>query len=177
MSEDNTINICIATTSDIVVERNIVREVCNGLNDNKTLNHLGISFHTVLWEDMYSSVHDTQEVMDRLLNECDVFICILYRRIDSSSTKNENDELNALLSDYDSWKTLKKPQFVFFFKEVKVSSMKDITDPQLIRVFALKEKIIKESTLHHYDFSAPYELCEKIYDYMENWLNENSKSK
>ena len=175
MSAENTLNICIASTGDIVVERNIVREVCNGLNDNKALNHPGISFHTVLWEDIFSSSEDVQKVTGRLLDECDVFICILYKRIESSLGKNENDALNTFLLDYDSWKTLKKPHFVFFFKEVKVSSIKDITDPQLIRVFELKEKITQEHKVQKYDFSAPYELCEKIYDHMENWLNEYIK--
>lgn len=176
MSEDKTINICIASTGDIVVERNIVREVCNGLNDSTGLSHLGVSFHTVLWDDLFSASQDAQEVMARLLNECDVFICILYKRIERVTGKNENHSLDTFLSDFDAWKTSRKPHFVFFFKEVKVTSLKDINDPQLIRVFELKEKMTKEHAIHKYDFSAPYELCEKIYDHMENWLNENIKS-
>lgn len=174
MNQKRMLNVIIASPGDIVIERKIVSEVCLGLNEGELLNHLGVSIRTAMWEDMFPADERPQAIINRLVDDCDILICILYRRFDAHSGWFESETLNGFLSLYDSWKALKKPHLMFFFKEIKPSDTNVINYPQLDEVHELKEKIEKGKDLYVDEFSAPYEFCEKVYDHIEKWVRENS---
>jgi len=173
MSVNRMLNVVIASPGDVVIERKIVSEVCTGLNGSELLRQLGISIHTAMWEDKFPSAEQTRTILNRLSDECDILVCVLYKRLDSYPGRTEADTLNEFLSAFDSWRSLKKPHFMFFFKEVKVSSLQDLRDPQLNKVFELKDKIKGGKRSYMDGFSAPSEFCEKVYDHMEAWVREN----
>ena len=173
MIANRRLNVFIASPGDVVIERKIVSEVCIGLNGSELLKHPGISIHTAMWEDIFPSAEHPRTIINRLIDECDILVCILYKRFDTHPGRIESENLNEFLSAYDSWKSLKKPHFMFFFKEVKVSSLQDLRDPQLNKVFELKEKIKCGKSSYVVGFSAPSEFCEKVYDHMEEWVREN----
>ncbi len=175
MKGNKVFNVFIASPGDVVVERKIVHEVCLGINKGILPNPLGISFQIKEWEDLFPSSGRSQEIIKRLVDECDIFVCILYKRFDSLSGREKSATLEEFLLAYDSWKSLKQPHLMFYFKEVKISPKKDLKDPQLNKVLKLKEKIKSEKLLFFDKFSAPYEFCEKIHDYLEKWASENVK--
>ena len=173
MSTNRTVNVFIASAGDIIIERKIVTEVCLGLNESDMFTHSGVSLQARLWEDVIPSSEHAREVISNRIEECDIFVCIIYKRLDIPLSRRETGTLNEFLSVCDSGKLLKKPHFMFYFKSADISSMNDHTDPHVNQVHVVKEKIQKDTLMHSDEFSAPHEFCEKIYDHLESWAREH----
>ncbi|HBH60887.1 MAG TPA: hypothetical protein DDX85_03925 [Nitrospiraceae bacterium] len=174
MDTNRILKVFIASPGDIIVERKIVREVCLGLNESELLRHLSVSLHTAMWGDVFPSAEDPQAMINRLVDECDILVCIFYKRVDTQPDWSESENLNKFLLAYDSWKSLKKPHVMCYFKDVK-ASIEDSPYSEVNQVNKLKEKIQKEHILFTEEFSAPYEFCEKIYDHIEKWVRDNTR--
>jgi len=170
MDSNRILNVFIASPGDIVIERKIVREVCLGLNESDLLHHLGVSVHTAMWDDVFPSPEQPQAIINRVADECDILVCIFYKRFYPRSGRIESENLNKFLLAYDSWKSLKKPHVMFFFKEDNTSDK----GPSASEVNEVREKIEKENKIFKDEFSAPYEFCEKIYDHIEKWIRDNT---
>lgn len=169
MDTNRILNIFIASPGDIVIERKIVSEVCLGLNESELLHHLGVSIHTAMWGDIFPSPEYPQTIINRLIDECDILVCVFYKRFYTQSDRTDSENLNKFLLAYDSWKSLKKPHIMLYFKDVEGSSASEVNE-----VNGLKEKMGKENLLYIDEFSAPYEFCEKIYDHIEKWVRDNT---
>lgn len=70
----------------------------------------------------------------------------------------ESGTLEEFLLAYDLWKLLEKPHIMFYFKEVKIRSMKDLEDEQLRKILDLKDKIDQGKLLIFSEFSTPEEF-------------------
>jgi hypothetical protein len=169
-------NVLIASPQDIFIEQKIVGEICSGINEGILPNNLGISFKVTRWKDVFSSGISTQDIIKKLVDEYDIFVCIFQKKISIFSEKDASGSLDKFLSVYDSWKSLKKPHIMFFFKELKNPSIKDLEDPQLKKVLELKEHIKNDNLFICEEFSAPYEFCEKVHDYLDKWSRENQQA-
>ncbi len=174
MSAETNYKVIIASAGDIVIEGKIVSEVCSGINAGLLPNHKGISFQIKKWEDVFTSVLNPQEIIKKLQEECDILVCIFHKRFGTSADPGQPCDLEAFLSAYDLWKSQKKPQFLFFFKEVKVSTLRDIRDPQLIKVLELKELIKDDNALNIQDFKSPSDFCEAVQDQLDGITCENA---
>ncbi len=168
MSKHTTYRVIIASAGDILVEGRIVCEVCNGINAGLLLNHEGVSYVINRWEDIFNEELSPQDIVNKLEKECDILICLFHKRFGTSSSPGKPCNLESFLMSYDIWKYCKKPQILFFFKEVKVSSLEDIKDPQLLRVFGLKDRVVKDNVLNVDDFKEPNEFCEKVQDRLDS---------
>ncbi len=175
MKDLKEINLFIASPGDVKEERKIVRNVCEELNKSTLLRPYGICFHAIGWEEVIPSAGRPQEIINKLVDECDFFVCIFHKRFGSPTGKEEAGTLEEFLIAYDSWKSLKKPHVMFYFKEVMISSKKDLENEQIQKVFYLKDKIEQENLLLYSEFSTPEEFKEKIKDHLEKWTVENSK--
>ncbi|MCP4269083.1 MAG: NACHT domain-containing protein, partial [Candidatus Brocadiaceae bacterium] len=175
MKNKEEINVFIASPGDVKKEREIVRNVCEWLNKSTLLKPYGISFLATGWEEVIPSAGRPQEIINKLVDDCDIFVCVFHKRFGSPTGKEEAGTLEEYLNAYDSWKEHKKPHIMFYFKKVEISSLKDLEDPQLKKVFDLKEKIDQEKSLLFSEFSTPDEFREKIRDHLEQWTVENSK--
>lgn len=175
MKDQKTFDVFIASPGDLLEERRIVREVCNELKRSTFLKAYRISFEAVGWEDAFPAPGRPQEIINRLIKECDIFVCMFHRRFGTYSGKEESGTLEEFLDAYDSWKSCKKPHILFYFKEVKVRTAKDLQDPQLQKVMNLKEKIEEERLLLFDEFSTAEEFRGKIKDHLEKWVIATSK--
>jgi len=168
MSKHKTYRVTIASAGDILVEGKIICEVCNGINAGLLSGHDGISYKINNWEDVFEAELAPQQIVDKLERECDILICLFHKRFGTSSHTGVPYNLKTFLESYDIWKSRSKPHILFFFKEVKVYSLEDIKDPQLLKVFALKDRIIKDNLLTADDFKDPNEFCEKVQDNLDS---------
>lgn len=175
MSKKKLFKVIIASAGDILVEGKIVCEVCSGINAGLLANHTDISYQMRKWEEVFTSALKPEEIVNTLERECDILLCIIHKRFGTSLTLGKPCNLESFLSTYDLWKSQKKPHIVFFFKEIKVSSLKDIQDPQLIKVLELKERIINDKLLSIDEFKAPNEFCEKVQDRLDSLTCHSSK--
>ena len=174
MANKKEITVFIASPGDVIEERNDVRKVCDELNKSNLLKPFGVYFQATGWEDLFPSPGRPQEIINRLVEKCDILVCIFHKRFGSPTGKEESGTLEEFLNAYDSWKKWKKPHIMFYFKEVKIRSRKDIEDPQLQKVLELKEKIQAERTLLFWEFSDD-KFCEMLKDHLEKWIIDNTK--
>jgi len=133
MKDKKEISVFIASPGDVTAERTVVREICEDLNKSALLKPYGISFQAIGWEDAFPSPGRPQELINRLVEECDIFVCIFHKRFGSPTGKEASGTLEEFLLAYDSWKSLKKPHIMTYFKEVQIRSRKEQEDPQLTK--------------------------------------------
>lgn len=141
MKDKKEINVFVASPGDVKDEREIVRKVCEELNKSTLLKPFGISFETTGWEKAFPAPGRPQEIINKFVKECDIFVCIFHKMFGTPTGKVESGTLEEFLLAYDLWKSLEKPHIMFYFKEVKITSRKDLVDTQLQKVLDLKEKI------------------------------------
>ena len=165
MNDNKAFNVFIASSGDITLERKIVNEVCSGINDCILPNPNNISLNVTPWGNVFNGHEKVEDITKKLEDECDILVCILYKRFSCLIDQTGPDTLKEFLLAYDSWKTLKKPKLLFYFKEVKET---DIVDQnRLNNVLTLKKKLKKDGLFFCEDFSAPYEFCERMNDQIE----------
>ncbi len=162
MSGNKVFNVFIASSGDITLERKIVNEVCSGITDSILPNPTGVSFKVIPWENIFNGSKTPEETMKRLADECDVLVCILFKRFSCLIDQTGPDSLKEFLLAYDSWKTLKKPKVLFYFNEVKDTDV--VEEHRLNNVITLKEKLGNDRLFFYEDFSAPQEFCERMHD-------------
>ncbi len=175
MKDKKEISVFIASPGDVTAERTVVREICEDLNKSALLKPYGISFQAIGWEDAFPSPGRPQELINRLVEECDIFVCIFHKRFGSPTGKEASGTLEEFLLAYDSWKSLKKPHIMTYFKAVQIRSKKEREDPQLIMVLDLKDKIEEEKLLLFGEFSTTDEFRVKIKEHLEGWTAESAK--
>ncbi len=163
------LSVFIASPSDVAEERGIVREECERLNRDPLIRGRGLSFRAVGWEDAFPAPGRPQDIVNRLAAECDIFFCLFHRRFGSVTGKADSGTLEEFLLAYGLWERLKKPQIQFYFKEVKVSSLEELGDPELRKVFDLKKKIKENRLLLYKEYSAPEEFRGLLAEHIRAW--------
>jgi hypothetical protein len=126
-----------------------------------------------MWENVFPSAELSQAIVNRVTDECDILVCIFYKRFYTRSGRIESENLNKYLVAYDSWKSRIKPHVMFYFKEIEAAGEGSSTS-EIYEVNELKKKMKKENIVYIDEFSAPYEFCEKIYDHIEKWVRDNT---
>ena len=162
MNDNKVFNVVIASSGDITLERKIVNEICSGIGDCVLPNPTGISFKVTPWEHVFTGHGTTEEITKKLTNECDILVCILFKRFSCLIDQTGPDSLKEFLLAYDSWKTVKKPKMLFYFKEVKDTD--PVEQQRLNNVLTLKKKLSNDRLFFYEDFSAPQEFCEQMHD-------------
>ncbi len=174
MKKIHLLNVFIASPGDVPEERNIVREICDALNKSPLCQRFSLAFRVLGWEDAFPSAGRPQEIINKLVKECDIFVCIFNKRIGTPSGKEDSGTTEEFFLAFDSWKSMKKPHILFYFKDVNISSPHEFNDPQLRKVFELREKIEKERLLLFGSFETPDIFREKFRKHIESWIAENA---
>lgn len=87
------LSVFIASPGDVEEEREIVREVCEELSKNALCRMHSLRFHAVGWEDAIPAAGQTQEIINKLVEECDIFVCLFHKRFGSPSGKEDSGTL------------------------------------------------------------------------------------
>ena len=130
--------IFIASPGDVPEEREIVRDVCRQLNEDRLIRSYDVAFRPVGWEDAFPGAGRPQAMINRLVEACDIFVCLFHKRFGTPSGEADSGTLEEFLLAYDQWQNLTKPHIMFYFKDVQVRSIDDLKDPQIQKVFELK---------------------------------------
>lgn len=156
------LNLFIASPYDVSAERAVVREICESLCKDEIIKGHGLMIEAVGWEEIYPQPGRPQEIINRLVVDCDIFVCIFYRRFGTPTGVADSGTHEEFLLAVDHWKNLKKPQIFFYFKDVQIRSLKDFENDQLRKVFKLKEQIENEHTLIYSPFQDTDQFRDKI---------------
>jgi formylglycine-generating enzyme required for sulfatase activity len=177
MREFKEYKVFIASPGDVEQEREIVRSVCDQFNQDILVRSHGIAFNAFGWEDAIPDAGRPQEIINGLVEDCDIFVCLFHKRLGTPSGKAESGTLEEFLLAYESWRDLKKPHILFYFKDVQISSARDLADPQLLKVLELKEKIESDRLLLFGTFAGPEDFRMKFTGHIKRWIKQNTKPK
>jgi hypothetical protein len=110
----------IASPGDVPEERKIVRDVCRQLNDDRLVRSYDAAFRPVGWEEAFPAAGRPQEIINRLVVECDILICLFHKRFGTPSGKETSGTLEEFLLAYDLWQNLTKPHIMVYFKDASM---------------------------------------------------------
>lgn len=147
------ISFFLASPGDLTEERKIAKLVVDELNSMFSLK-FNVHIELVGWEDTVSSAGRPQEIINRDLERCDVFIGLLWKRWGSppdNESKYESGFEEEFTIATSGHKQRKKPQISLFFKDIDTPALSDPGE-QLQKVIAFKKKIIDEKTLLFQNF-------------------------
>ena len=106
----------IASPADVPQERGMVRDICRQLSDDRLVCSYDAAFRPVGWEEAFPAAGRPQEIINRLVAECDIFVCLFYKRFGTPSGKEASGTLEECLLAYDLWQNLTKPHIMVYFK-------------------------------------------------------------
>ena len=166
-----TIRVFVVSPNDVKPERKIVRELCEQISSAAADK---IDVEAVMWEYHPMSYHkNPQENIDVVMDECDIFIVILWYRLGSVVEGLEgalSGDQNITGTQYEIEKIIasKKESVYFYFKTLpKNFHMEELADAYKQREqldnFLKKIGLTKGTTKHAYqDFSDEEEFRDKL---------------
>ncbi|MCP4690576.1 MAG: DUF4062 domain-containing protein, partial [Desulfobacterales bacterium] len=98
------LSVFIASPGDVAAEREIVREVCEELSGSPMLREkFHLSFRAVGWEEAFPAPGRPQEIVNRVVKECNLFVCLFHERFGTPSGVVESGTLEEFLLAFDQW--------------------------------------------------------------------------
>src|ERR1017187_2621899 len=146
------LTIFIASPSDLAEERRAAFEVAAEVND--TIRDLGWSIDLLGWEDTLPGYGRPQALINRDVEQCDLFIGLLWRRwgtrptLDSTFSSGFEEEFCIARSRRE---TSPSPEIWMFFKDVEPAQVADAGE-QLKKVIAFRDALINNKTVLFKDF-------------------------
>ena len=136
------ISVFIASPGDLASERKVFKDTIDSLNAGFA-DGAGVKFIPLAWEDVLATTgRRTQSVIDREIEQCDLFILALHRRWgqpapDSKFSSYTEEEFQLALN---RWKETKSPEVLVFFKSVDNASIAD-PGPELAKVLTFRKNL------------------------------------
>ncbi len=166
MTTPRTIRVFAASPSDLAVERRAFKDVLEGLNAGFG-DALNITFEPLGWENTFASTgRRSQEVINKEIDRCDVFILAMHRRWGQSApdTKPHSSYTEkAFHRAFDRWKKKPKgkkrqaPTIFAFFKHIDPGQVAE-AGPQLRRVLGFREELAQSREVLHAGFANKTEF-------------------
>jgi hypothetical protein len=163
------IKVFLGSPGDLGAERKIARNVQDELN-RILMEHLNITIHIYGWEDTLPGKGRPQSIINKELDECELFIGMIWKRWGSSPVTDrsytsgfEEEYFRAIKNSTD-----KGMQISMYFRTFDAKEIDD-AGPQLSQVINFKNKLIssKEILFKEYDSPEEFErlLRAKLLDY------------
>lgn len=131
-----------------------------------------VHIELVGWEDTVSSAGRPQEIINRDLERCDVFIGLLWKRW-GSAPDNESKYESGFEEEFTlattGHKKTKKPLISLFFKKIDTPALSDPGE-QLQKVIRFKNKIIEEKLLLFQEFETTEQFESFIRKCISNYV-------
>jgi hypothetical protein len=141
-NDSKRISVFIASPGDLAPERKIFKDTIDALNAGFA-DGAGVEFVPIGWEDVLAETgRRPQAVINRELDQCDLFILALHRRWgqdapDSKFSSYTEEEFQLAFS---LWKKRKAPEVLIFFKTVDNASVAD-PGPELKKVLDFRKRL------------------------------------
>lgn len=138
------VKVFIASPGDMNPERKIAREVVDEINSLHADTY-GYQVEMVGWEETVGSMGRPQEIINRDLARCELFIGMIWKRwgtppdINGTFTSEFEEEFTLSIERYSKEG---KPQVSMFFKEIEEEFLRDPGD-DLKKVLKFKDDLIQ----------------------------------
>lgn len=138
----------LASPGDLGEERRAAKTVIEDINDDFS-EALGYLIELVAWEDTLPGPGRPQEIINRDLDGCDLFVGMLWKRW-GMHPGGSGDYTSGFEEEYcrsiERYQIHGQPHITLLFKEIEQSDIAD-PGPQLKRVLEFKDKIFSERKL------------------------------
>ncbi|WP_344135834.1 DUF4062 domain-containing protein [Pedococcus bigeumensis] len=155
----------VASPSDVEEERKLVRAAAQRVNAVAGAS-LGIRLRVTGWEEVPPAFGRPQGTINPLVDECDVFVAILYRRWGSETgTHSSGFEEEYLRAVQRREQDGKLPHLGMFFRSIPPDLASD-AGPQLTRVMEFRETVMDQRNILFSPFADDREFEKQITDYL-----------
>lgn len=167
------IKVFIASPGDLVKERAIAREIGEEFN-SLWAESTGYQIEMVGWEETTGGMGRPQEIINKDLARCELFIGMLWRRWgtppDTCGKFSSGFEEEFFIS-LDRYKKESIPQISMFFKEVDSDSLRD-PGTDLQKVIKFKENLINKKETLFETFTDSKDFEKKIRKRLASYVSE-----
>ena len=169
MSDVRTIRVFIASAGDLAVERAAFQQVLEELNAGFG-DALDIKFEPLGWEDTLASTgRRSQEVINREIDRCDVFILAMHRRWGQAAPDAQpyssytEEEFHRAFARWQKKRRGKPqaPEIFVFFKHIDSASMAD-PGPQLQKVLDFRKSLEESRQVLSHGFANEAEFKAEV---------------
>lgn len=141
----------LGSPGGVAAEREVVRQVVQRLN-KLVAPRLGYTIVLYMWEDDAPAYGRPQSLINRNLEECDIFVGILYRRWGIATGEYSSGFEEEFEHAIARRRSTSSPEVVLFFKDVDAESLED-PGPQLQRVLRFRSEIERTGEVLYRTFS------------------------
>jgi Domain of unknown function (DUF4062) len=165
-------SVFIGSPEGLDEERQSFRDTLRRFNENHGQPD-GVRFEPIGWEDTLPGVGRPQELIDKVLRNCDYAIFVLHDRwgtpTGSGSTSGTEEEWQLAQSLYAA-NTIRN--ICLFFKDVDASKQRD-PGPQLLKVIDFKNRIKDEKKHLFKCYANRSTFVETLEKYLGKWLRDH----
>jgi hypothetical protein len=161
----------IASPGDLQEERAAVRQAAEMLNNQHALLST-VRIRVTGWEHVQPEHERPQEVINELVDECDVFLGLLFRKWGSPTGEYDS----GFEEEYE--RALKRraesgcPNIAIYFKKVSQELLSD-PGPQLLKVLKFQRRFQEEHSALYREFTSLEDFKFKIYTFFNSLLISN----
>ncbi|MGW0812445.1 DUF4062 domain-containing protein [Streptomyces viridiviolaceus] len=164
----------IASPGDLQEERAAVRQAAEMLNNQHALLST-VRIRVTGWEHVQPEHERPQEVINELVDECDIFLGLLFRKWGSPTGEYDS----GFEEEYE--RALKRrtesgsPNIAIYFKRVPQDLLSD-PGPQLIKVLKFQRRFQEEHSALYREFTSLEDFKLRIYTFFNSLLISNLQS-
>ncbi|MEM7311174.1 MAG: DUF4062 domain-containing protein, partial [Planctomycetota bacterium] len=169
-----TMRVCrlfVASSSDVSEERELLVRAIEELN--RTVGRdLDVHVELVRWEtDVAPDTGRPQELINHLVDECDVFVGILWRRFGMPTGEFDGGTEEEYERAYQRWSAEGRPRILFYFGEEPAPPPKTVAEAeQLVQVARMRERLERAHLLGNFEDAADFER--NVRDHLNMALRE-----
>ncbi|MEW1759674.1 DUF4062 domain-containing protein [Streptomyces cyaneofuscatus] len=161
----------VASPGDLKEERVAVRQAAEMLN-NQHSSLTTVRIRVTGWENVQPEHERPQEVINALVDECDVFLGLLFRKWGSPTGEYDS----GFEEEYE--RALKRrtesgcPNIAIYFKKVSQELLSD-PGPQLLKVLEFQRRFQEEHSALYREFPSLEDFKLKVYTFFNSLLISN----
>ncbi|TPG08400.1 DUF4062 domain-containing protein [Rhodanobacter glycinis] len=169
------IRVFLASPGDLGDERKLAKVAVDDFNSLFSDNY-GYQVDLVGWEDTVSRHGRPQEIINKDLAKCELFVGVIWKRWgtppdnEGAYTSGFEEEFRVTLARRDK---ANYPEMSMFFKEVPDELLRDPGD-QLKKVLAFKEELVSGKYLLFENFSETKDFEKKFFKCIADFINRIS---
>jgi hypothetical protein len=171
-----TINVFIASPSDITEERDavdlVVRDLNSTIGDLLNINLVAIKWETHAWPDVGN---DAQDVINKEINDYDVFVGIMWKRFGTPTKRGNSGTGEEFKRAYDYFRKFGRPKIMFYFKNKPFYStgIEEIKQFQAVIEF---RKVLEEFGVLFWQYTENIEFERNLRIHLSNQIKSITKN-
>jgi hypothetical protein len=165
------VKVFLASPSDLADERKEAKAVVDEFN-KQFADALGYQVELVGWEETLSGPGRPQELINRDLDQCELFVGMLWKRWGTPPGK-DSIFFSGFEEEYETsfakWRTQKKPHISLFFKSIDEEAKRD-PGPQLAKVLEFQTRVTQQQEILHKAFSNLREFETRVRECITSYV-------